>query len=437
MRVLWTRTTLALTTLLIVALLVPPAFAAPGTGALYGTDARGGNLLAIDQTTGAATVVGNMAIGVVPALATDPATGIVYAATGGGNPRLYAVDPATGSATFIGNTGLGFAAVAGMDFSADGTLYAAVNLVGDGGTGADHLATIDPATGLATIIGPFGFCFFPFGPCTIEGIEGIAFDKSGTLWGAHSARGAAGPPGLYRIDRATGAATFVTPILDASLNPPSGGVVSLQFACDGTLYGGTANAIPPGSDGGRLVTITPSTGRFRFVGAVADTGGSSLGALAFENNCNTMTGSATGVGRGAGRAGVSMVGTFLMDRKLDLDTATSVTITSLLDDGLSDVAGLPVTLTAECCNNEDTAYFSTAPGTAPRVTLAIRDRGRGQFTFRIRVSDATYNPSAFCPQPELATRFVIDGHPPVAVLIEQPWLCFGRSNQYLKTPPPR
>ena len=30
-------------------------------------------------------------------------------------------------------------------------------------------------TGLATIVGPFGLCFFPFGPCTIEGIEGIAF----------------------------------------------------------------------------------------------------------------------------------------------------------------------------------------------------------------------------------------------------------------------
>jgi len=64
-------------------------------------------------------------------------------------------------------------------------------IVGDGGTGSDHLATIDKATGAATVIGPLGDCSTP--PCTIEGIEAFAFDKSGTLWGAHIARGAAGP----------------------------------------------------------------------------------------------------------------------------------------------------------------------------------------------------------------------------------------------------
>ena len=45
---------------------------------------------------------------------------------------------------------LGVAAIGGMDFSVGGTLYAAVNLAGDGGTGSDHLATIDPATGVRT-----------------------------------------------------------------------------------------------------------------------------------------------------------------------------------------------------------------------------------------------------------------------------------------------
>jgi hypothetical protein len=74
------------------------------------------------------------------------------------------------------------------------------------------------------------------GSCTIEGIEGIAFDLSGTLWGSLSARGAAGSPGLYAIDTSTGAATFLDPIVHAGGAAPSGGVVSLQFGCDGTLY---------------------------------------------------------------------------------------------------------------------------------------------------------------------------------------------------------
>jgi hypothetical protein len=271
-------------------LLVPPtAHAVPGRGTLFGTDASGGNLITIDPATGAGTLVGNTGAGVVPALAVDPITGTMYAATGAGFPALFTVDPATGVATLVGDTGLGFAGVGALDFSSDGTLFAAVNIAGNGGTGSDHLATIDTATGVATVIGPFGTCTdvtvpsFGGGSCTIEGIEGIAFDSAGTLWGSLSARGAAGTPGLYSINPATGAATFVAPIQDSSGTPPSGGVVSLQFDCQGTLYGGTATGLFA-PDGGRLVTINPATGLFTFVGAVSATAGNSLGALAFQNS---------------------------------------------------------------------------------------------------------------------------------------------------------
>lgn len=265
--------------------------AAPGAGTLFGTDASGGNLITVDPFTGVGVVVGPMGAGAVPALAVDPTTGVLYAGQGAGASNLYTVDPATGAATLVGGTGLGFAAIGGMDFRADGTLFAAVNIAGDGGTGSDHLATIDQATGAATVIGPFGTCIgvtiptFGGGSCTIEGIEAIAFDTAGTLWGALSARGAAGAPGLYTINPATGAATFVAPIEDLSGSPPSGGVVSLQFACDGTLYGGTATGIFPATDGGRLITIDPATGLFTFVGLVSATGGNSLGALAFQDAC--------------------------------------------------------------------------------------------------------------------------------------------------------
>src|SRR5262249_54611680 len=215
--------------------------AGPGSGTLFGTEAIGGRLLTIDQTTGVGTFVGPMAAGVVPGLAVDPGTGIMYAGRGGGFPFLYMVNPATGAATFVGSSGLGFAAIGALDFAANGTLYAAVNIAGDGGTGSDHIATINKATGAATLVGPFGTCTgvvvpsFGGGFCTIEGIEAIAFDRAGVLWGAKTRRGRAGRAGLYIINPLTGAATFMAPILDAAGNPPSGGISSLQFRCDGTL----------------------------------------------------------------------------------------------------------------------------------------------------------------------------------------------------------
>ena len=285
-------TTIILSSILLTttfAYLAIPTAADPGFGRLLGTDANGSNLLDINPNTGASAIVGNMGIGSTPSLATDPTTGIVYVATGSGNPVLHTVNPNNAITAPVGNTGLGFAAVGSMDFDAAGTLYAAVNIAGDGGTGSDHLATLNTGNGQATIIGPFGICLgvppIPVngaGSCSLEGIEAIADDPAGNLWGAKTTRGAAGAPGLYSINAGTGQALFVAPILDVAGAPPSGGITSLQFACDGTLYGGTARALGP-ADGGFLVTINPATGQFSFVGPASATTGSSLGGLAFEN----------------------------------------------------------------------------------------------------------------------------------------------------------
>jgi len=271
------------------ALSPPELKAAPGTGTLYGTDAFNGNLITINPATGSASVVGPLGVGQIPSLAVDPLTGIIYAGGGGGIPNIYTVDPAIGI-TGVGDTGLGIAAVEALDFNKAGTLYASVNIAGGAGTGADHLAIIDKATGAATVVGPYGSCTgvtIPStaeGSCTIEGMAGIAFDAAGNLWGSHRTV-AAGTPGLYRINVATGAATFVAPFLDASGAEPSGGVTSLQFACNGTLYGGTAFPVSPATDGGNLITINPATGGFSTIGkAVQD---ASLGALAFQAACPT------------------------------------------------------------------------------------------------------------------------------------------------------
>ncbi len=117
------------------ALSSPELHAAPGTGTLFGTDAFNGNLLTIDPATGLAQVVGPMGVGSVPSLAVDPTTGTMYAGGGGGVPNIYTVNPATGAATLLGDSGLGLAAVADLDFTAAGTLYAAVNIAGGSGGG--------------------------------------------------------------------------------------------------------------------------------------------------------------------------------------------------------------------------------------------------------------------------------------------------------------
>lgn len=265
------------------------------------TDTPGSDLLILDTETGDSTVVGpmiapftDMEAFVFPSMAVDPTSRVIYAGGGGGRPEIYTVEtlradfrqpPFDDNLTLVGDTGLGAASIGALDFTSEGILYAAVNVAGGPNTGSDHLAVIDKATGAATLVGPFGACEgveIPSqggGECTIEGMEAIAFDADDDLWGARRGRGDRGEPGLYRIDRDTGAATFVAPIVDNSDNPPSGGVVSLQFACNGTLYGGTARALS-GDDGGRLVTIDPSSGSFSFVGEGRATAGSSLGALA-------------------------------------------------------------------------------------------------------------------------------------------------------------
>ena len=239
---------------------------------LFGTDGGGGNLYTIDVLTGSASLIGYMGFR-APSLAADPTSGILYAGAGGGAPYIYTVDSGTAAATFVGDTGFGFgtSAVSALDFDSAGTLYASANVVGDGGTGGDHLAVIDKATGAGTLIGAFGSGIGTLGGP--GGIEGIAFGPSGALYGSSTARpGTSGLPSLYTIDIATGVATFVATIRDAQGFPPLGGVVAIDFDSRGTLFGGT------GGQTGDLIRIDPATGVFTRVGHAVNR---SLGGLSF------------------------------------------------------------------------------------------------------------------------------------------------------------
>lgn len=254
--------------------------AVPGQGTLFGTNP--GQLITIDPATGVGTVVGlpGVIIG-FPGLAIDPATGFSFAGCGMGCDEIWNFNLGNGMATFLGSMNGGVVA-SGLDFRDDGVLFA--SLILSDASGGSHLGVINTITGEATVIGPFGTCN---GSCTIAGIEAIAFDAEGNLWGSLRAGSGAGTPGLYLINPNTGAATFVTSLeTTGGSTMPRQAPVSLQFACDGTLYGGTARSNQNASDGGFLVTINPDTGIFSFVGGVsAVSDGEALGGLAFEVDC--------------------------------------------------------------------------------------------------------------------------------------------------------
>ena len=279
---------LCILTLVMASLLVgeQSVTAMPGEGTLYATSGSR-SLLTIDKTTGLSTTVGLLPM-VVPAIAIHPTTGVLYAGGGGGSPFLLKLNKSNAATTIIGDTALGLASISDMDFSPNGTLFASVNIVGDGGTGGDHLATINVNTGLATIVGPFGMCTgvvvptLGAGSCSVEGMEGLAYSQSGTLYATHTLNSAAGQPGLYTVNPATGTATFVAPILNAAGQPPAGGIASIRFGCNGTLYGGTTRLAA--NNGGNLVAINPVTGIFTNLGVASSTDGSALAALAFDNN---------------------------------------------------------------------------------------------------------------------------------------------------------
>ena len=280
------RTLRLATPALLLSALPLEAGAAPGQGTLYGTSGNPSSFGSVDPNTGVISEIGPTGVGAVPSLAVR-SNGTVYGGGGAGNPILYIIDANDGSAAAVGATGED-GSIGGMDFDENGVLFGALNILGGGQTGSDHLFIIDPGTGVATMLGPFGSCDGE--SCSIEGIESLAFDggEPATLWGAKTARGAAGTPGLYTINPGSGQATFVTALDRGSTGlPPSGGLSSLQFACDGTLYGGTARAQNAATDGGRLVTVDTSTGDVSFVGTDAIANGTSMASLAFSiPNCD-------------------------------------------------------------------------------------------------------------------------------------------------------
>lgn len=217
-------------------------FVSPSYAVMYGvtnTGEENGDLVTIDLATGAGTLVGALPETMTEAVY-DAVNDRLYAQGSNGSFTLYEIDPADGSEiSVVFTTG----AYNGMEFI-DGTLYASI--ITEGGGDSD-LATVDPVTGTATIIGPTGY----------SGVTGLAFDSnSGTLYGSLGG-GNAASGSLVTLNMTTGAATIIGPTgFDK--------VGSIEFGNDGNLYGsltGNDQTAP-----GALIMINTVTGTGTVVG---------------------------------------------------------------------------------------------------------------------------------------------------------------------------
>jgi hypothetical protein len=178
-------------------------------------------------------------------VAGDTSAETLYVATGsGGNPgSLYTVDPATAAFSLVAPitnaNGGGAIGVTGLAFDpVNGFLYGATgNNNFHGNTVFASLIVIDPATGVATVLGKFG-----------TNISDISFRSDATLFGYQGS--GSGPRSLFTINLSNGAATAVGA---NDLTNTSGGGLAFNLV-------NTALYLSATHDTGTLDTLNPSTG---------------------------------------------------------------------------------------------------------------------------------------------------------------------------------
>jgi sugar lactone lactonase YvrE len=167
-------------------------------------------------------VIAGLALGTLSSQAAGTMYGGVGNGSGVNSGALLAVDQITGAGTLIGDP-VTPGGLSGLDFDAGGSLWGSTIL---GFGSASSLVKIDPGTGaLISTIGPITETAVPIS------IGDLAFDPiSGKMFGIQSNADALGGGGkLYTIDLGTGAATLV-----GDTGAGAGG--GIAFAPDGTLY---------------------------------------------------------------------------------------------------------------------------------------------------------------------------------------------------------
>jgi hypothetical protein len=155
---------------------------------IWTVDMVNASLVSVDPVTGA--VAGTTLITV--SLAWNPVTQLLYGNTAVGfgstsNDQLYQIDPATGVATLAGT--IGFNAVYALGFDNSGTLYGISN--------SAQMMTIDTTTGAGTFLAPVG----------LTAVFDLAFrPEDNAMFVADS-----GSYALYTVNPVSGAATLVGP----------------------------------------------------------------------------------------------------------------------------------------------------------------------------------------------------------------------------------
>ncbi|MEO7430742.1 MAG: hypothetical protein ABIR62_01585 [Dokdonella sp.] len=140
----------------------------------------------VDPRTGATTRVGDTGFAISGLVARG---GVLYGSGSRADHGFYRINETTGAATLVGNFGAGAPSIlnsVSMSFDADGTLWAVLNYVpptnGDVVPDWSDLAKIDPTTGAMTVVGPIT------GPAALRqaGMKGFVISPLQCLGGSVS-----------------------------------------------------------------------------------------------------------------------------------------------------------------------------------------------------------------------------------------------------------
>ena len=249
-------TTYSFRALLIILLSAPPILHADLIGVTWDFD--DGGVYRIDETTGAAELIGYSGLSRMNSLAQD-SRGVVYTAgvldTGTELVDVLAtIDPLTGVAHVVAPlSGQENDGIHSMTFSPDGILYGYQ-------PSPDRIVTIDPVTAEVTFIAAIT------SDVPVGGLQGLEIGPDGLLygWGVRDP----GQGGLVLVDPETGVIVDVDPNVGG---PP---VQSLVWLEDGTLLGhwDSSRYCPPSpfpcteEIEGTLLRVDPLTGATTLVG---------------------------------------------------------------------------------------------------------------------------------------------------------------------------
>ena len=230
-----------------------------GGDILSGVNSSDDGLSLINSQTGEVSFVGRLSpntnLYTTPvAMGVRPSDGKLFAWNNSGDGSnasaqtgvLLTVDPGTGLGTPVNSSTPPQGSIGALAFSSGGVLYGFADRgeVTESGTIlVSDLVSIDPSTGVKTMIGPLG-----------SGIRigGADFSCSGVLYGVELSN--TGSERLVTIDLTTGAATVVAP-----LSPSVGVIGSIVFSF-GTLVG---------SANGNLFDINPASAAVSNVRSIA------------------------------------------------------------------------------------------------------------------------------------------------------------------------